>query len=256
MSVGVMKRWWDKRVLTCRSCLAASAPARVWNVTKPTGCKGKEQKHILSLRRSCGWKVSNYFMPIMVAVGLLLTRAAGCFCSHKPSSSSASIRTLQWRCSSTGKVHLKVGKVEAHTTTSGTVEGPLLCDIENTYRCGFAIFAGHLQQRSLVTLFELRRIIGKLNQITGYWYGKFDVCQFLTSNRLITIRLGITPSTLAIRFGAPSHRRYQLSHARLPAALFSYLISSEQQIQLPRLRIHRQTADEEGSHLRKGRADN
>lgn len=200
MSVGVMKRWWDKRVLTCRSCLAASAPARVWNVTKPTGCKGKEQKHILSLRRSCGWKVSNYFMPIMVAVGLLLTRAAGCCCSHKPSSSSASIRRLQWRCSSTGKVHLKVGKVEAHTTTSGTVEGPLLCDIENTYRCGFAIFAGHLQQRSLVTLFELRRIIGKLNQITGYWYGKFDVCQFLTSNRLITIRLGITPSTACYTF--------------------------------------------------------
>lgn len=96
MSVGVMKRWWDKRVLTCRSCLAASAPARVWNVTKPTGCKGKEQKHILSLRRSCGWKVSNYFMPIMVAVGLLLTRAAGCCCSHKPSSASASIRTLQF----------------------------------------------------------------------------------------------------------------------------------------------------------------
>ena len=30
--------------LTCKSCLAASAPARVLKVTKPTGCK-RDKKH-------------------------------------------------------------------------------------------------------------------------------------------------------------------------------------------------------------------
>lgn len=30
--------------LTCKSCLAASAPALVLNVTKPTGCDSKNDK--------------------------------------------------------------------------------------------------------------------------------------------------------------------------------------------------------------------
>lgn len=35
MGVVIIGRQW---MLTCKSCFAASAPARVLNVTKPTGC--------------------------------------------------------------------------------------------------------------------------------------------------------------------------------------------------------------------------
>lgn len=38
-----------KEIITCKSCLAASAPARVWNVTKPTGYRMKKEVNELSL---------------------------------------------------------------------------------------------------------------------------------------------------------------------------------------------------------------
>lgn len=73
-----------------------------------------------------------------------------------------------------------------------------------TYRCGFAILAGDLQQRPLVTL-----------------------------------RKSIEFETLIAHLIA--RERDQLRD--------TYLVGSEQQIQLARFGVHRQAADEECAHL-------
>ena len=76
---------------------------------------------------------------------------------------------------------------------------------------------------------------------------KLNGWQFLTSCRLIKIN----PAGDGGDSWSPFHEHDACQNAIIPTT--AHLISSEQQVQLPRLRIHGQATDEERSHLERKR---
>lgn len=122
--------------LTCRSCLAASAPARVWNVTNPTGCNDTHTEKFAT---------DKYTYDIFHKRGTLDVRLDWVWVEER----------------ALGKIWFWCFVPKAHPCCDRSWDKGMSAFGEgiHTHRCGFAIFAGDLKQRTLVALERCKKEI-------------------------------------------------------------------------------------------------